>query len=351
MPRIEFTEKNVKKNPYDFPKLKLEKKGDFARAVLLESPVGEYVHDLRAPKLVNGVATKETKQRADGSSYTDYVMEFISRPICLGDWDTLEERGSDPKNCPICQLAKETDFASAPKRRFALHVFQYNTKANKADISLPFGGQVKVWSFTDKVFTKVFDLGNQWGDLRQKDLILKCDNPFFQNYELSIAAKTEWLDDADQARRQYVKQTFEENKAEDLSLFCGSKKDKKWIEEDVTRIKNVWAQVLGAPVSAGPDAIAASASLSEGLDNLLGSNVPKTGATESFDSILGTPATPAGGNVVQDQWLNTDAAAALEAKETETITANTTAAPAPTAVATEPPAPGADSFDDILAGL
>ena len=48
--QLSFTEENVKKNPFDYPKLKLAK-GETARLTVVENPYSEWVHNIQKPLL------------------------------------------------------------------------------------------------------------------------------------------------------------------------------------------------------------------------------------------------------------------------------------------------------------
>jgi hypothetical protein len=276
MPRVEFVEDNIKKNDYDYPKFKLEKKGETARVAILEAPVAEFVHNLRKPKLVGGLPQKETKTRKNGEQYQDYVYEFVSRPICLGDYGVLSEDGSDPDHCPICAEAKRSDRFYAPQRRFALHVVKYDTKPNSTEVKEPFGASTLVYSFTDKVFSKLFEFKQQGYDLRKHDLIFKAENPAFAGYDIMPSMDAAWL--ATDERKNYIAGLMsKDNLAPDLAIFCGSKKSEKQIDYDIKAINEAWAIATGVQSVSAADASlsnvgAGGTSLQEGLADLLNSN-------------------------------------------------------------------------------
>jgi hypothetical protein len=271
MPRVEFKSENkVATTSYDYPKLKL-KSGERARIIVgLEDPIVEYVHTLRKPQIINGVPQTIKAERKDGSTYDDYKMDFISRPICLGDATTLADKGSDPKNCPMCKLAQEhSDYTSAPQRRYAMHVIRYRTKpGDKQELSTPFSVDVLVWSYTDKTFNKIVDFREEWGDLRKHDLLLgPCTNETFQQFDITVAAKAAWLEDDE--RKRLTAQTFKENLIPDLTIAAGSVKQKQWVEQDIQSILEAWGQVHGA--QSGADATG----LDEDLNGLLGGDDEK----------------------------------------------------------------------------
>lgn len=303
MPKVAFKEEFVKKNDYSFPKLKL-KKNEIARIVLLEDPQVEYVHNLRKPKLNGGVAETETKYRfRDGEPYEDYKYEFVGRPICLGDYATLEAQGADPEHCPICREATRSDKFSAPQRRFALHAFKYETQPNKTEVKEPFQVTPLIWSFTDKVFTKLFEYQQEWGDLRTRDLILKCENEPFQTYDISVAAKAEWT--TSDSRKQTMKAVMApENLAPDLAVFCGSKKNETQIGYDIRAINEVWAIINGQSAVSANDAalssVGGSLNLADGIDDLLGGDSSPAPETKAEDPWAATEAGETGNTYSED---------------------------------------------------
>lgn len=173
MQRVAFDQKNKKLSPLDYPKLKLER-NQSARILCIEEPVAGYVHTLRAPVIVNGVPKMVMAKGRDNSEYETYAMDFIGRPLCLGDPGILEDKGVDPKNCPACKLSAESDMVKAPERRFAMHVIRYAIRATSGsfDVATPFSVSVVVWSFPDMIFNKLADIATEWGDLKQHDLLL-----------------------------------------------------------------------------------------------------------------------------------------------------------------------------------
>lgn len=289
MPRFEFKSENVKKNLYDFPKLRL-KKNEIARIVLLEDPEGNYTHNLRKPKLVNGIPETEMKNRRDGSQYEDFKYDFVSNVICLGDFATLEANGSDPKNCPACLEASRSDRVQAPKRRFAMHVIQYGTKPGTSDVSTPYSVKPVIWAYTDKVFGQLFQIKEEWGDLRKRDLILKCTIEPFQTYEITVASKAAWMEDKE--RMQLTAQAFKENRAEKLEVFVGTQKERKYLEMDLQQIHEAYNIAEGTAHQSSADAaLNGVGSLSEGLDDLLSSSTETSTeetTTESAPEAVGS---------------------------------------------------------------
>lgn len=282
MPRIEFKSENKTQSGEIFPKLKL-KNGERKRILCIEDPVVNYVHTIRAPKIVNGKGIEEQKQRKDGSYYTTFQQEFISNPICKGDMATLEERGVDPKNCPACAASIDVNGLDRPKRRFAMHVVVYKTKPDGTTISSPFSCDVVVWGFTDQVFNQLVDFRDIQGDLKDHDIFLgPCEDETYQKYKIMAGPDAAYKGDA--ARKSLVLETFNENQAEDLDPFCGRKVSLEYIKADVDRAVKQWAIANGEAVPSRVDAAANSAQLSSGLDSLL-ADVPTPSSKSSGDAI------------------------------------------------------------------
>lgn len=273
MPRIDFVPENkVQKTNFDFPKLKL-KAGERARVVVMENPVINYVHTLRKPQVINGVPQMVTETRRDGTEYQAHKKDFLSTPLCLGDFETLSKDGSDPKNCPICKMAQEhPDWVQAPKPRYAMHVVRYKTKAGGFDPITPYSIEVLVWAFAASVFNKIIEAKEEWGDLKSHDLLLgPCENESFQKFDINVGSKGLWQEDEE--RKRLTLETFANNQIPDLDIATGSKKEARWIEEDLNQIRQSWALVAGA--SAVDTEEIGGATLSQDLTSLLDEPVEK----------------------------------------------------------------------------
>ncbi len=286
MARLTFEPSNKTEVAFDFPKLKLEK-DERARIVCIEDPEFAFVHNIKAPKIVNGKAETETAERKDKSTYTRQVMDFISRPICLGDLGILQDKGSDPQNCPACAEAMTSESVDAPTRRFAMHVIKYSTKPGSFDLVNPFSVQVLVWAFTDKIFNTLTDFVTEWGPLYKHDLKLgPCKEKTFQQFEIVIANSAAWLED--ETRKTLVKETLEGNKAKDLVAFCGKPTERRWLESDLDKVRARWRVANGIG-----DAEEESAGLQVGLDELLSSSTPLEKPEPAAETVKAAPAAKA----------------------------------------------------------
>lgn len=355
MPRVAFTNENkVATVNYDYPKLSLKKDEKARILVGLEDPIYEYVHTLRKPLVVDGVPVMTTATRKDKSTYETNEMQFVGRPLCLGDATILSEKGSDPAHCPMCKLAKDyPDYAQPPQRRFAMHVIRYRTKASTFNVATPFSVELLVWAFGDRVFNQLVEAREEWKDLRKHDLQLTCKTEKFQQFEINVGASAEWLTDPE--RKALVAQTFRDNQI-DLTIACGTSKKREWIEQDVAAVLEAWAEVKGAESSSGldegldslfsgaPAAPVQSASTGTGLDIFadLGSDLATRVITDDMVDENG---------VILGETVSQVAHGSSDDLLADLVSDSVVGLVDPPA-AEQPAAPAAvDNFDDLLAGL
>ncbi len=282
MPQIDWTPEYKRTTNVEFDRLKL-KVGERARIVLMEKPTFTWVHTLRAPKIVDGKANKVIKKRKDGTEYADWDMDFVGRPQCLGDHGIIADEGLDAKNCPVCARAKDSEEAAAPERRFAMNVIKYNTKSDGSLVA-PFGCSSVVWSFTEGIFNKLYDIAQEYGGLVGRDLILgPCQPPeAFQKFDITAGAKNLW--EADDKIKNVVTETYQGNRIEDLEAACGRKAEARWLKEDLNKIAERWRIAHGdkaAPADSTEKGEVAS--LKGELDNLLSPTPPQqTSNTQTY---------------------------------------------------------------------
>jgi hypothetical protein len=271
MPQIDWTPEFKRNTTVEFDRLKL-KVGERARIVCLEKPSFAWVHTLRAPKIVDGKASKIVKKRKDGTEFADWDMDFIGRPQCLGDYATIEEDGLDPVNCLVCQRAKESEECAPPERRFAMNVIKYNTKADGTVVT-PFGCSSQVWSFTEGYFNKLLAIAQENQGLVGRDLILgPCQVPeAFQKFDIMSGGRNVW--ETDDRIRAIVQETHDNNRVEDLEGACGRKTETRWLKSDIQKIAEKWQIAHGVKSGGALGEKAEVASLKGELDNLLNPQV------------------------------------------------------------------------------
>lgn len=273
MPQMSFTSSNRANEIENFPKLKLENK-ESARIVVLHAPEAAFVHNLRAPKIVNG----QVQHKGEEMDY-----EFIGNPICIGDDNIIKERTLDAKNCPACKAAQEQpDMFSAPKRRYATHVYQYQSNGTtKAPVDG--AGSVKVWAFADQKFGELIDIyesANEESDTPvgplDLDLLLgPCENPMFQKFKIIPGQKAAWK--AKPETRERFESTVASNKSKDLYRYIGRKMGADFMEDKVAEVRRKWAQAKNHSGEDASDGFASAErnGLEAGLAGLLDSEPAK----------------------------------------------------------------------------
>lgn len=283
MAKMSFKAENKAADNESFPKLKLDQ-DESGRISCFEEPEVGFVHNIRAPKIVQGEVQYKRVETKNGPEM-QMEFDFIGNPICLGDFNTLQDRGIDPKNCPACKAAQEApDMFAPPKRRFAMHVFQYTTNGTK-NATRNFQGSVKIWAFTDQKFNELIDLMEEAPnkDLRNIDIILgPCENKMYQKFKMVHSNQVKWKEN--ETSQSQFEDIIAENQAKDLSKFLGRTTKKDWLEDDLDKVRARWRVVNGQKDEKPNDSLAGvERNLDAGLANLL--DEPKvTPAVKAEDS-------------------------------------------------------------------
>jgi hypothetical protein len=266
MAKMSFKAENKAEDAASFPKLKLDQ-DESGRISCFEEPEVGFVHNIRKPKVVQG---EVVYKRVDGKNGPEMQMEFdfVGNPLCLGDFNELQDRGIDPKRCPACKAAQESpDQFAPPKRRFAMHVFQYTTNGTK-NPTRNFQGSVKIWAFTDQKFNELIDLMEEapGKDLSQIDIIIgPCENKMFQKFKMVHSNQVKWKE----AEEQF-QEIIADNKAKDLTKFLGRTTKKDWMEDDLDKVRTAWNIVNGIKGEKSNDnLVGAERDLDAGLSGLL----------------------------------------------------------------------------------
>lgn len=366
MPRTDWSPDNAIDTKSDIAKLKLET-GEIARIVCLEDPWYEWTHELRMPRVENGKVKMTVKTRKDQSTYEDYVLDFVGNPICLGNDGKIREKGTDPDNCPACEAAERGDGAKKPKRRYAMNVIRYALNQRSEPV-VPFSCSCTVWSFTENRATDLRGFAKEYGDLRQRDLILgPCEDKNWQRYDVKVGARALWLTSGDDVKK-FVIDTFRNNRIEDLTSACGRQQDRNFMIQDLRKIEERWAIVNSKGVGNDPTAaFDAKPSLADGIAGLNDALVTSSQSAQPVAAAAGPvyPPNPGGEAVTAvdlDSVLTGLAAtpppAPVDIPEPtpQPVASAPVAQPAaaqPAAAAQPQPAPGASTagFDDIFAGL
>lgn len=287
MAKMSFTSSNRANEIENFPKLKLENK-ESARVVVLEEPESAFVHNLRAPKIVNGVVQYKGEEMD---------FDFMGNPICLGDENIVKERGMDAKNCPACKAVQEQpDMFTIPKRKYATHVYQYQTNGtNKAPANGE--GSVKVWAFADQKFGELIDIYEEAEKSPvDVDLILgPCENAMFQKFKIIAGQKTAWQ--TSDASKQRFEDSVASNKSKDLYRYIGRKMSSEFIVDKIDEVRRKWAQAKGQSGETANDGfVSAERNLDAGLEDLLKDDSKPVTQTQS--SSKGSPSDSSGNEAV-----------------------------------------------------
>lgn len=283
MPQIPFNSKNRAVRTGQLDKLSLAY-GEIARIVLLDNPIFRYVHQLRAPQIVNGKpiqVAKKKRGKADGGAedtYMAYEMDFIGRPFCLGRDEVLGEKGVDPDGCPACKRSVDSNQVKAPERRFAVNIIRYHLDGNGRAVT-PFSCAAIPWAFNESTFDKLISIAEEYqasGGLIGRDLRLgPCTNKDFQNFDITPGDQAWWL--SSEENKERVLQTFKANRKteQELESLCGRAVTASWLAEDLGKIADKWRIVDSGGVDR-PDATAAAdrSNLTEGLQDLLNTPTP-----------------------------------------------------------------------------
>lgn len=299
MPRTTFAPENkANETTEKYPRLKLEKNAR-GRIVCVEDPEFQFVHALRAPKIVNGEAIIEVKKRKDETTYETFEMEFIGNPICFGDIGTLQDRGVDSKNCPACEASQRSDAVPGPTRRYAMNVIQYGLRPGGWELALPFSVRVVIWAYTARMFDQLVDLATEWGNLREHDLLLgPCEDANYQKWPWKIAQQAAWMTTPE--TKQNVGIAWQGRGTEkDLEAACGRRAPTiDWLKEDVNRTEQRWAMArrAGTAGTGSGSLVAPAPALAAGLEGLIDSTVTAGNGQQAAvaDPFSGAPLAAAG---------------------------------------------------------
>ena len=194
----------------DIEKLNLDA-GEKARIYMVEgsSWLVEYAHELRN----KAKPTKAEEQAGAKSSPQDFYGNFL----CLGDPNILKAGDPDPERCPFCAAAPTSGGkVLQAKPGYATNIIRYNTSKGSHEATRPVGVKVVAWVHRDDRKRRIIkDLGDQWGDLKARDLTITCNNQF-QQYDIGIAAQSAF--ELDPSCWPVIQETFEYNKYDDAAL-------------------------------------------------------------------------------------------------------------------------------------
>lgn len=329
MPVTQFTPENKAKVGDQYPKFKLEN-GERARILVIETnPMVEYYHVLRAPQIVNGQVVKEEVRTKSGEVSMRPKEDFMGQHLCLGNFDTLQARGSDPDSCPTCKASVDhPDAIQTPQTKYAVHIIRYATRPGSFEIADPFSVSLIGWAFGPAKFNQLVDLRAEWGDLKQRDLLLgPCESKQYQKYDIKPASGCEWLQD--DVRKRMVAETYQSQKG-DLTPLIGRRLQRHQIEEDIAKTLSRHQAAYGNATTIS----AAGAAPEVDLNAMLGDDTaPAAPAPVTSEA---APAAPAADPAGLDSLMSVETAPA--------------SSPEPSVTPTPTPGETLD-LDDLLGGL
>lgn len=175
---ISFDVQNKSNNIFEQEKFKL-KKDEKGRIVILEPQVkAEFCHWVTDKNSV-GVAGQD-----NGTYY-----------ICNGDYQTVSVHNNDAQKCPFCRESMSNSLVREAKRRFVTLILVYTTSPAGAVMN-PVTFKIVPWLFGEDKFNNLISKKSEWGDLRQRDLVVSCEGGKYQKMTLDVAAQCLWTLDA-----------------------------------------------------------------------------------------------------------------------------------------------------------
>lgn len=354
----------------------------------------EYTHTLRVPLFNEDGSPLMGTKLSRGISRPVIETDFLGRPICRGEAETIKKRELDTDRCPVCQMVLrmiESGISEAaemkPQMRLAVPVVRYNTvkKTEASPLQQPYGGKILVWAMSTWTYTKVDETREQMAELlstadrsiakelvklQHCDIAIHCENGGWQKYDRIWPLRCAWRhpSEAGQAVKAAVQGlwTHEENRPTDdqLRAACGRDAELDWLMRDVEDVEWRWRKAHGSTASGpssdptgggalGGDA-ASGGSLSASLDDLDADLFDAPPPEAPADPLADHP----GGTAEFAPAAQQAAVAALEAPapsgEDPFAEPAAPAAAAPVATPAAAPAqapPAARGFDDIFADL
>lgn len=187
--RLPYDKDNMSRTVFDVDKLKL-KKNEVARIILIE-------------------------ESAD-CAYSHFVDEK-GYFICVGKLEVLKEQGADADSCLLCKHALQGGPIASARRHFVTQVVRYTTNS-RGELLDPISVDVIPWVFGDDKFNDLTLKKQVHGDLRKKDLVIKCTKEAYQQFQIEVAEPI-WL--KTEAMKNKVIEVFKERKLPDIEKALG----------------------------------------------------------------------------------------------------------------------------------
>ena len=191
--KLPYDKDHVNLSVFDVDKFKL-KKNEVARIILIEEMVDcEYTHWV-----------------ADKGYF-----------ICTGKMEILQEHGSDAEGCIFCKHASDGGAIGLARRKFVTQIVQYTTNT-RGELLDPISIDVKPWIFGDDKYNDLALKKDVHGDLRKKDLVIKCTKEAYQTFQIEVADAI-WL--KDENLKTSVVKVFKDKKLQEIEKALGRRLD------------------------------------------------------------------------------------------------------------------------------
>ncbi len=290
----------------DFPRLKLEKKGEKARlaifgistdsdgkrALVLPEPEGGFYFDLRVP---------------------GHEREYVGSFECLAPEAMKIDGEFDADSCPHCVAVLAGNISEEVmgprKRKFVMPVIRYKTQGGSSDLVVPHSVEALGWKFTDRYFNVLVDEDEKWeasGGLLKHDVTLTCEVVQWQNFTVSIEPAAAYAEDRDLGKlviETYLSQTA--GLPEGLGRVLGNKLNIVDLDKKIKDTVEAAAQ-LGVGAPSAPSVPTVDPATIESLaTDLLGTSDAETSPEESVEVTQETPvpATVEAGEVDFDDFF------------------------------------------------
>lgn len=235
----------------DFPRLKLEKKGEKARLAIfgigknesgkaelvLPSPEGGYYFDLRIP---------------------GHEREYVGSFECLAPEAAKQAGEFDADACPHCEAVLggkiSEEVMRKRTRKMVLPVIRYKTNPTSSELVVPHSVEAVAWRFGDRYFNVLVDEHNKWESskgLLGHDITLTCEAVQYQNFTISVEPEAAYAADRDLGKlvvETFINQTSTLENG--LSRVLGSKLNAVDLARKIKETVEGAAQLgIGGPIA------------------------------------------------------------------------------------------------------
>jgi hypothetical protein len=306
MGRVTINEDDLNNQGSDlFPKLELDDEGEIARLFCYtDNAWSEWVHNIRAPEFSGGAPVTSTGR----NGRERYETTFVGQRICLGAAEVMDEKRSDPRNCPACAEAEKGVVQGLEAdRRYALPVVRYACKNSHSDVvrgGAAAGGEVLIFALTSRMYKDLLKVLGQMRDLleipapqeihlRQADVIVEREKGGPMRLKWLAPKRSAAL--ADENVRAFLRALVRdpENLPTEAQLRarCGKEPDRAYLMQDLRYAISQWRKADqfeqgGSADPLGGAEAGAGKPLAEDLDALIGDDgAAPAGAPASDDPL------------------------------------------------------------------